>query len=281
MPEPFQIPTPTPGPFALGPDSQRRPGVPRGAVTQAEWRSTLFPGTLRDYWVYVPAQYTPDTPANVMVFQDGSRFQDVNGQERVPIVFDNLIHQGIMPVTIGIFVDPGNFPGLPPVTPPWQTASEARNRNFEYNSLGDLYARFLLEELLPAVGEHYNLTREAAGRAICGASSGGVCAFTAAWERPDGFSKVLSQVGAFVNFFGAHNYPSLIRSTPSKPLRVFLQTGLRDLDIQAGNFTLVNLEMAAALHFAGYDYRFEYGDGGHDLNHGGAILPEALTWLWR
>lgn len=278
---PFIIPAPTPGPFPLGPDSHRQPGVPRGAVTRHEWRSTVFPGTVRDYWVYVPIQYTAGKPANVMVFQDGGRFVDEEGLERVPVVLDNLIHQGKLPVIIAVFVDPGGYPGLPPYTPPWQTASEARNREFEYTMLTDQYARFVLEEILPEVGKRYTLTGEAAGRAICGASNGGVCAFTAAWERPDGFSKVLSQVGAFVDFNGGHNYPSLIRKTPPKPIRVFLQTGVTDLEIQAGNFTLANLQMAAALRFAGYDYRFEFGDGGHDLYQGGALLPESLIWLWR
>ncbi|MEI7436073.1 MAG: alpha/beta hydrolase-fold protein [bacterium] len=277
----FVIPAPATGPFPLGPDSQRQPSVPCGTLTRHLWRSTIFPGTVRDYWVSVPAQYTPDKPANVMVFQDGLRFQDVAGQMRVPVVFDNLIHQGRLPVTIGIYLDPGNFPGLPPVVPPWQTAAEARNREFEYTMLTDQYARFLLDEILPEVGRSYNLTQSAAGRAVCGASNGGLCAFTVAWERPDAFSKVFSQVGAFVNFNGAHNYPPLIRRTPRRPIRVFLQTGTHDLEIQAGNFTLANLEMAAALDFAGYDYRFAYGDGDHGLEHGGAILPAVLEWLWR
>ena len=281
MPQKFVIPEPKRGPFVLGPDSHRQAGVPKGAVTQFEWRSTIFPGTVRNYWVYVPSQYTSDKPANVMVFQDGVRYQDEEGMMRVPVVFDNLIHQGRLPVTIGVFIDPGHFPGLPLFVPPWQTAGEARNRDIEYNTLSDQYARFVLEEILPAVGEQYRLNQEASGRAICGASSGGVCAFTAAWERPDAFSKVLSQVGSYTDFRGGHLYPTLVRKTPPKPIRVFLQTGTDDLEIYAGSWTLGNLEMAAALNFAGYDYRFEYDDGGHSLEHGGAILPEVLTWLWR
>lgn len=281
MPAHFVIPTPTPGPFILGPDSQRQPGVPQGALSKHEWHSSIFPGTVRDYWVYAPVQYSPDKSANVMVFQDGGRFQDVDGQMRVPVVFDNLIHQVRLPVTICVFIDPGGYPGLPPYTPPWQTAPEARNREFEYTMMTDQYARFLLDEILPEVGSRYNLTQSAAGRAICGASNGGFCAFNAAWQRPDAFSKVISQVGAYVNFNSGHNYPWLVRSSPPKPIRVFLQTGTYDLEIRAGNFTLANLEMASALDFAGYDYRFAYGEGDHGLAHGGAILPEVLTWLWR
>lgn len=281
MASPFMIPTPTRGPFLLGPDSQRQPGVPQGAVTRHEWRSTLYPGTVRSYWVYVPAPYTSAQPANVMLFQDGERYQNATGQMRVPVVFDNLIHRGEIPVTIGIFVDPGAYPGLPPVTPPWQTASEARNREFEYTMPTDLYARFLLEEILPEVGTRYNLTRDAAGRAVCGASNGGFCAFNVAWQRPDAFSKVISQVGAYVDFNGGHQYPTLVRKTPRKPIRVFLQTGIQDLEVQAGHFALANLQMAAALNFAGYDYRFEYDDDGHSLAHGGALFPDILRWLWR
>jgi enterochelin esterase family protein len=275
MPERFVIPSPKPGPFALGPDSQRQPSVPRGTVTQHEWRSTIFPGTVRDYWVYVPAQFTPERPANVMVFQDGGGYVAEEGDSRAPVVFDNLIHQGKLPVTIGIFINPGRFP---PVAEGKQPVS---NRSFEYDTLSDQYARFLLEEMLPAVAEKYRLTAEAEGRAICGASSGGICSFTVAWERPDAFRKVLSHVGSFANIRGGHVYPTMVRNTPPKPIRVFLQAGSNDLDVGWGHWALANLEMAAALNFAGYDYHLEYGDGAHDTKHGGAILPQSLLWLWR
>ena len=275
MPSPFIIPTPKAGPFPLGPDSQRQPGVPRGTVTQHEWRSTIFPGTVRDYYVYVPAQYTPDTPANVMVFQDGGGYANEEGETRAPIVFDNLIHQGKLPVTIGIFIDPGHFPAVADGKEP------ISNRSFEYDTLSDQYVRFLLEEMLPAVNEKYRLTTDPAGRGICGASSGGICSFTVAWQRPDAFRKVLSHVGSFADIRGGHVYPFLIRKTPPKPIRVFLQAGANDLDCGWGHWPLANLTMAAAFNFAGYDYRLEYGDGAHDTIHGGAILPEALCWLWR
>jgi len=230
---------------------------------------------VRDYWVYVPARYTPDKPANVMVFQDGGGYVPEDGASRAPVVFDNLIHQDKLPVTIGIFIDPGHFP------PVAEGEEPISNRSFEYDTLSDQYARFLLEEILPAVGEDYNLTSEASGRAICGASSGGICSFTVAWERPDAFSKVLSHVGSFANIRGGHVYPTLVRNTPPKPIRVFLQAGSDDLDVGWGHWALANLEMAAALNLAGYDYRLEYGDGEHNTQHGGAILPKSLIWLWR
>ena len=275
MPEQFVIPSPIPGPYAPGPDARRQPGVPQGTVTKAEWRSTIFPGTVRDYYVYVPAQYQAETPASVMVFQDGAGYVSETGPARASMVFDNLIHQRRMPVTVGVFIDPGRFP------PVAEGKEPVSNRSFEYDTLSDQYARFLLDEMLPAVGERYRLTQDPDKRAICGSSSGGICSWNVAWERPDAFRKVLSHVGSFADIRGGHVYPTRIRKTPPKPIRVFLQAGSHDLDVGWGNWTLANLEMAAALNFAGYDYRLEYGDGAHSIEHGGAILPESLTWLWR
>jgi enterochelin esterase-like enzyme len=260
--------------YKLGPDSMRQTGVPQGKVTQHHWTSEVFSGAERDYWVYVPKQYHADTPACVMVFQDGKGYVKEDGAFRVPIVFDNLIHKKEMPMTIGVFVNPG-------VVPPTKPTQEARdNRSFEYDSLGDHYARFLLTEILPEVAKNLNLSDEPKHRAICGMSSGGICAFTVAWERPDAFGKVLSHVGSFTNIRGGHVYPSLIRKSERRPIRVYLQDGAGDLDTDSGSWPLANQEMAAALKFAGYDYRFDYGDGGHNGKHGGAVLPDALRWLW-
>ena len=261
--------------YPLGPDSQRHDDVPVGVVTKHTWTSQVFSGTARDYFVYVPAQYTADKPACVMVFQDGQSYQDEKGPFRAPIVFDNLIHKREMPITIGLFINPGVIP------PTNADMSPRQNRSFEYDTLSDQYARFLLEEMLPELSKQYRLVDSAAGRAICGISSGGICAWTVAWERPDAFSKVLSHVGSFTNIRGGHVYPSLIRKTECKPIRIFLQDGSGDLDNLHGSWPLANQEMAAALKFAKYDYRFEYGDGGHNGTHGGALLPESLRWLWR
>ena len=275
MPDRFVIPAVKPGPYSLGPDSQRQPDVPKGAVTKHEWKSTIFPGTVRNYWIHVPAQYKASKPAAVMVFQDGGGYVDENGETRAPIVLDNLIHQGKMPVTIGIFVNPGAFP------PVAEGKEPVSNRSFEYDTLSDQYPRFLLEEILPAVGEKYNLTTDPEMRAICGASSGGICSFNTAWYRPDAFRKVLSHVGSFANIRGGHVYPALIRNAPRKPIRVFLQAGCNDLDCSWGDWALASLAMASSLNWAGYDYRLEYGDGAHDCKQAGAILPQSLTWLWR
>jgi enterochelin esterase-like enzyme len=147
--------------------------------------------------------------------------------------------------------------------------------------LSDQYTRFLLEEILPEVGSKYLLTNDPEGRAICGISSGGICSWTVAWERPDKFRKVLTHVGSFTNIRGGHVYPVLIRKGPSRPIRIFLQDGSHDLDNTFGNWPLANQEMAAALKFAHYDYQFVLGDGAHNGKHGGAILPDSLRWLWR
>ena len=256
-------------------DSERQDAVPRGKVSKHIHESKIFEGTKREYHVYVPAQYKADTPACVMIFQDGHAYLKEDGDVRATIVFDNLIHKGEMPVTIGIFVNPGHrgdeFP---------ENRWRANNRSYEYDSLGDQYARFLLEELLPAVGKKYNLSTKAEDRAICGASSGGICAFTAAWERPDAFSKVYSMIGSFTNIRGGNIYPSWIRKTAPKPIRVFLEGGENDLNNSHGDWPLGNLQMAAALKHMNWDYRFVFGKGKHNLRHGGTLLPEALRWLW-
>jgi enterochelin esterase family protein len=248
--------------------------VPKGKVTKHTWMSEIFAGTERDYWVYVPAQYDAKKPACVMVFQDGGSYVNPNGEFRVPTVFDNLINKKEMPVTIGIFISPGTFPGQ-------QGEKPRSNRSFEYDTLSNQYVRFLEKEILPAVEKEYNLRKDADGRAICGISSGGICAFTVAWERPDLFSKVLSHVGSFTNIRGGDVYPGKIRKTPKKPIRVFLQAGVKDLDNEHGNWPLANRQMALALKFKGYDYKLEFGTEGHNGKHGGAILPESLRWLWR
>src|SRR5687768_608328 len=205
--------------YETHPDSREQPGVPKGTVKQMpSWTSQIFGGTRRDWWIYVPAQYRAENPAAVMVFQDGAGAKDF-----VPVVFDNLIAKGDMPVTVGVFIQPGAF------------GEGKSNRSFEYDTLSDQYARFLLEEILPETEKTVKLRHDAASRAISGASSGGICAFTVAWERPDAFSKVVSWIGSFVNIAsgktvreGGHNYEAMTRKTPKKPTRGLLQAGAKD-----------------------------------------------------
>ncbi len=265
-----------PGPYALGPDSQPQPGVPTGREEKFPLpTSRVFPGADHECWVYVPAQYNPARPACVMIFQDGGGYVTRDGAWRVPVVFDNLIARKEMPVTIGIFINPG-------VVPEARDGALARyNRSFEYDGLGDRYARFLIEEVLPEVGRKYALSPDPDDRAIGGASSGAICAFTAAWERPDAFRRVFSTIGTYVGLRGGHDYPTLVRKYEPKPLRVFLQDGLNDLNIYGGDWWVANLAMHRSLVWAGYEVEAVWGDGGHDSKQGAAILPDALRWLWK
>jgi enterochelin esterase family protein len=263
---------PAPKPYAHGPDSKEQDGVPRGKlIDMGVWKSKVFDGTERRWSIYVPAQYDAKVPACVMVFQDGQWYANTKSDFRVPTVFDNLIHKKKMPVTIGIFLPPGTVPGK----------GSRGQRSFEYDTLSSQYATFLEKEILPEVAKKYTLRKDAAGRAICGISSGGICAFTVAFRRPDLFSKVLSHVGSFTNIRGGDAYPGIIRKTEKKPIRVLLQDGENDLDNLHGHWPLANRSMAAALRFMKYDYKFVMGTGEHNGNHGGAILPESLIWLWE
>jgi sugar lactone lactonase YvrE/enterochelin esterase-like enzyme len=262
--------------YEFGPDSKPQDGVPQGKVTQHRWTSSkVFPGTERDYWVYVPAQYDGGAPACVMVFQDGEGAVKPDGGYRATVVLDNLIYKKEMPVTIGVFIQPGIIPAS------GENRHPRYNRSFEYDTPSDAYARFLLEEILPEVGKSYKLTDQPAGRGICGASSGGICAFTAAWERPDAFSRVISFIGSFTDLRGGNDYPGLVRKTEPKAIRVFLQDGTNDLDIYAGSWFMGNQDLAAALKFAGYEHEFVIGSEGHNAKHGGAILPDALRFVWK
>lgn len=264
--------------FIATPYHEVQAGVPHGQViAYTNWSSQVFTNTTRDWWVYVPAQYKADKPACVMVFQDGHDYVNLKGSWRVPTMFDNLIAKKEMPVTIAILINPGHNGRYKP-----ENAWRVSNRSFEYDSLGDQYARVLIDEILPEVKKKWNITDDPEGRAICGASSGGICSFTVAWERPDQFRKVLSTIGSFVDLRGGHIYPYLIRKTERKPIRVFLQDTSGDLDNPFGNWPLANQMMNASLRYMKYDVKLDYVEGyGHNSKRGGSIFPEALKWLWR
>jgi enterochelin esterase-like enzyme len=259
--------------YARHPDTVERPDVPHGTLTKHSWNeSKTFPNTERDYWVYVPAQYKADgPPACVMVFQDGSGY--ITGTPpNVPVVFDNLIHNGYMPVTVGVFINPGHNPSR---------GGRTNNRSFEYDTLSPDYANFLLTEILPEVEKTVKLRHDAAGRGIGGRSSGGICAFTVAWEKPEEFHKVWSAIGSYTNIRHGDQYPGMIRKTPKKPIRIFQQDGSNDLNNEHGNWFLANLQMASSLQKMDYDCTHVWGEGGHSGRHEAAILPDALRWLWR
>jgi len=263
--------------YPINPDSQPQPGVPKGEVLKFTFEnSKIFPGTWREYWVYVPAQYKADKPACVYVNQDGIQYE-------APTVFDNLIHKKEMPVTIGVFVMHGKVRAADT-----NTALDRFNRSFEYDGLGDNYVRFLLEELLPDVetkktsdGRAIRLSKNGNDRAIGGASSGAICAFNAAWERPLEFSRVFSSIGTYVGLRGGDRYSTLVRKYEPKPLRIFLQDGSSDLNIYAGDWWMANQTLERALISAGYEVQHIWGEGAHNQKHPTFIFPDAMRWLWK
>ncbi|MEI6712481.1 MAG: SMP-30/gluconolactonase/LRE family protein [Verrucomicrobiota bacterium] len=265
--------------WQLHPDAQEQESVPHGRVEKmSPWESKVFPGTIRDWSVYVPSQVEAGAQAALMVFQDGHDYLSAKGHWRVPAVFDNLIARGEMPPTIAVFINPGHESSKPTPQSPWKNS----NRSLEYDSLGGRYSQFLIDEIIPELKKRYNISDDPEMHAICGASSGASCAFTVAWERPDVFRKVLSSIGSFVNLRGANEYPSLIRKTEAKPIRVYLADTSGDLDNPFGNWPLANKQMHAALQYMGYDVRFDFAEGyGHNSDHAGSIFPDAVKWLWR
>ena len=251
--------------------------VPKGEILKFTFEnSKIYQGTSREITVYVPAQYRSDKPACVYVNQDGVLW-------KAPTVFDNLIHKKEMPITIGVFVMHGRVKATKP-----DEALDRFNRSFEFDGLGDAYARFILEEILPEVekqkttdGRTIILSKNGNDRAIGGISSGAVCAFTAAWERPEAFSKVFSSIGTYVGLRGADHYPTLIRKYEPKPIRVYLQDGSNDLNIYGGDWWMANQMMERALIYAGYAVKVQWGEGGHNAKHGTAVFPNAMRWLWK
>ena len=263
--------------YPVDPASVEQPGVPKGEIIKCTFdRSVIFPGTHRDYWIYIPVQYRPDKPACVYVNQDGIQW-------KAPTVFDNLIGKGEMPVTIGVFVTPGRVSAA-------DTAHtrDRFNRSLEYDGLGDAYVRFILEEILPDVEKHatsdgrvLHLSRSGNDRAIGGSSSGAICAFTSAWERPDAFSRVFSAIGTYVGLRGGDRYPTLIRKYEPKPIRIFLQDGSNDNNIYGGDWWMANQMMERALTFSGYEVKHVWGEGAHSGAQGNSLFPEAMRWLWK
>jgi enterochelin esterase-like enzyme len=260
--------------YPLSPDSLPQEGVPAGQLYRFRWTSrAVYPGVERNVWLYLPHAVSDHEKVNLLVCQDGPSY--FGPLVNATTVLDNLIHRGEIPMTAGLFPAPGETgPGIP-------IYGGSDNRSFEYDSVNGDYGQFLVDELFPVVRQHVDLTDDPAGRAICGMSSGGACALTAAFLRPEEFGNVISHCGSFVNIRGAHSLPSMIRQTPRKPIRVWHQTGSRDVDVVFGSLPLANHDLAAALRYRRYDTVFEFGNGGHTLRHAGHLFPETLRWVFR
>ncbi|OAN62350.1 esterase [Sphingomonas sp. TDK1] len=291
-------PAPAPRPAA-----SVRPAEAQGRLEGPfELRARAYPGTVRRYWVYVPADYDPVRPPNLLLFQDGQRATNPRGSLKVPAVLDGLLQAHAIPSTLAIFVTPGNRSAHYPTT---LGMDNPDHRVEEYDALSDAYSRMTLDELLPAVAQRWPFTSDPKRRAIAGTSSGAIAAFTVAWRHPDAFGNVLSFIGSYTSIglqlgpdgtprvYGGDTYPGLIRKSAIRPLRIFLQDGRNDLDNEHGNWFLANQQMvkslqwanahADAAHAAGprYDISWRWTDGSHSDADGGALLPEALRWIWR
>ncbi len=284
---------------AYGPDSYAQPGVPQGKLSEKfVHTSKIYEGIESEYWIYVPAQYDPKVAAALMVWQDGASFIKRDWDAiRLLDVIDNLIYQKKIPVTIGVFISPGDISNAPDgktyefvkafSTSTGRTMKDSM-RSVEYDTVSDRYARFLRDEILTEVQSKYNLRRDAYSRAIAGLSSGGICAFNVTWQQPEGFSRVLSWIGSFTSIQwrpgvieGGNVYPNKVRKEPKRNLRVWLEDGSDDLENQHGSWPLQNIQLANSLKLREYDFHFSFGHGTHNAAHGSAELPESLTWLWR
>jgi len=286
---------------AFGPLSYLLPGVKEGKLSdKITHTSKIYDGMKSDYWIYVPNDYNPNTPAALMVFQDGSGYATRNPDHGVLNVVDNLIHQKKIPVMICVFINPGKIgdsPGTPTYnfvkaySDKWHRTLDDSMRSTLYDTVSDRYARFLRDEILADVAAKYNIRKDAYSRAIAGLSSGGICSFDAAWFMPDQFSRVLSWIGSFTaiqwredpqNPDGGQDYPEKVLREPHRNIRVWLQDGANDQENpNYGSWPMANIRLANALKLKNYDFHFSFGKGTHNPGQGAAELPEEMIWLWR
>jgi enterochelin esterase family protein len=250
--------------------------------------SQVFPGTQHTYWVYVPAQYDPSKPADLMVFQDGWAFKAEDGQVRAQNVMDNLIYRREIPVMIGVFINPGRRPDQPEPSAQTGGGDGTSNRFVEYNTPDEKYARVVTEELLPAIYKDYNISKDPDDHGLAGSSSGGIAAFDVAWERPNVFHKVATNVGSFVSMRGGDIIPDRVLASDKKPLRVFLVDGRNDHRQRVGvaydpqrDWFYQNVRLMKALTQKGYDVNYSWSVNTHGEKYLGVVLPDMMRWLWR
>jgi enterochelin esterase family protein len=286
---------------AFGPLSYQPAGVPAGTLSpKLTHVSKIYDGMKSEYWIYVPAQYEAKTPAALMVFQDGEWYLDRDGRIMALNVIDNLIAQKKIPVMICVFINPGDIEGSPGTptynavkaySDKWQRTLKDSMRSTLYDTVSDRYARFLRDEVLAEVAAKYNIRKDAYSRGITGLSSGAICSFNAAWQMPDQFSRVISWIGSFASIQwredpavldGGQDYPDKVLRGPKRNMRVWMQDGSEDLELDRyGSWPLANLRLANALKLKEYDFHFSFGKGTHNAGHGAAEFPEEMVWLWR
>jgi len=286
---------------AFSPLSYLHPGVPSGTLsTKIIHTSKIYDGMRSEYWIYVPAQYDPKVPAALMVFQDGGGYINREGNNPALNVIDNLVAQKKIPVTICVFINPGDISdsqGTPTYnfvkaySDKWHRSMKDSMRSTLYDTVSDRYGRFLRDEVLAEVEAMYNIRKDAYSRAITGFSSGGICSFNAAWQLPDQFSRAISWIGSFTSIQwkedpnvadGGQDYPEKILRESKRNLRVWLQDGSEDQENERyGSWPLANLRMANALKIREYDFHSSFGKGTHNSGQGAAEFPEEMIWLWR
>lgn len=260
------------------PDSYARPGVPRGKVTEKRTIvSRIYDGMKADYWVYASPGVDLAVPSALMVWQDGQGMVGDYSRSRLFTVTENLVYQKLMPPIVYVLIAPGLSP------------DGKAMRSIEYDTVSDRYPRFLMEEVLPEVEKLYKLRPDSYSRAIGGESSGGICAFNAAWLMPEHFSRVHSAVGSFTSIQwhpeekleGGNVYPFKVRKEPKRNIRVWMSDGSDDLENNHGSWPMQNIQMANSLKFREYDFHFRFGTAAHGGAQESLDLPESLTWLWR
>jgi enterochelin esterase family protein len=286
---------------AFGVLSYVQPGVPSGTLSEKiEHTSKIYDGMKSEYWIYVPAQYDPKTPAALMVFQDGGGYIHRDGNNPTLNVLDNLIAEKKIPVMIAVFINPGDItdsPGTPTYnfvkaySDKWHRTLKDSMRSTLYDTVSDRYARFLRDEVLANVQSRYSIRKDAYSHAITGLSSGGICSFNAAWQMPDQFSRVISWIGSFTSIQwkedpgipdGGQDYPEKVLRERRRNLRVWLQDGSEDQENDRyGSWPLANVRLANVLKLKGYDFHFSFGKGTHNSGQGAAEFPEEMIWLWR
>lgn len=266
------------------PDSYPQPGVAKGQLSEKKViASKIYPGMKADYWIYVSPGYDTTNGGPLMVWQDGQGLaQGDRSRMRLFTVTENLVHQKRIPPMMHLMIAPG------------VDANNRSMRSVLYDTVTNKFGRFLIEEVIPEVEKTHKVRADGYSRAIGGESSGAVCAFTAAWFFPDKFSRVHSTIGTYTsiqwkhgnadpaeNLDGGNIYPFAIRKQPKRNIRVWLSDGAEDLENNHGSWPLQNIQMANSLKLSEYDFRFEFGGGTHHAALWAAMLPEALTWLWR
>ena len=260
------------------PDSYPKSGVRHGKLSeQMTITSKIYEGMKANYWVYASAGVDPNVPAALMVWQDGQNLIHELAGIRLITVTDNLVAQGLLPPIVYVMIQPGTSP------------DGRAMRSVEYDTVSDRYPRFLMEEVLPEVEKIYKLRPDGYSRAIAGESSGGICAFNAAWLMPDKFSRVHSAVGSFTsiqwrskeNNDGGNVYPFMVRKDPKRNIRVWMSDGSDDLENNHGSWPMQNIQMANSLKLREYDFHFRFGTAAHGGAQAALDLPESLAWLWR